>query len=138
MVLQPQQTIFFMAWRFFHHAVGLKCCPVDGLISARVRGAADGMFSTKRKLVQAVPLTTKMVLALEKIALVGPYPHWRLIAGHLLLCLGSSSRFADSIRLDHIIIEEYEGVYLIEASEAQYKTATTREKGTFAAHSLSW
>ena len=119
---------FLQAWRFLHHAAGLKCCPVDELISARVRGAADGMFSNKRKLVQAVPLTTKMVLALEKIVLVGPYPHWRLIAGHLLLCLGSSSRFADSIRLDHIIIEEYEGVYLIEASEAQYKTATTRER----------
>ncbi len=58
----------------------------------------------------------------------GPYIHWQLIAGHLLLCLGSSSRFADSIRLDHIMIEEYDGIYLIEASEAQYKTATTRER----------
>ena len=112
---------FIQSWRFLHHAVGLKCCPVDELISARVRGAADGMFSSKRKLVQAVPLTTKMVLALEKIVLMGPYPHWRLIAGHLLLCLGSSSRFADSIRLDHIIIEEFNGVYLIHAS-------TTRER----------
>ena len=46
---------FLQAWRFFHHAVGLKCCPVDELISARVRGAADGMFSAKRKLNQAVP-----------------------------------------------------------------------------------
>ena len=119
---------FIQSWRFLHHAVGLKCCQVDELISARVRGAADGMFSSKRKLVQAVPLTTKMVLALEKIVLMGPYPHWRLIAGHLLLCLGSSSRFADSIRLDHIIIEEFNGVYLIDASEAQYKTATTRER----------
>ena len=119
---------FLQAWRFFHHAVGLKGSSIDEVVSARVSGAADSMFSTKRKLVQAVPLTTKMVLALEKIVLSGPYVHWRLIAGHLLLCLGSSSRFADSLRLDNIVIDEYKGIYLIEASESQYKTAATRER----------
>lgn len=35
-------------------------------------------------LCQNFPLTTKIVLALEKIVLSGPYIHWRLIAGHLL------------------------------------------------------
>lgn len=119
---------FLQAWRFFHHTVGLKGGSLDDVISSRVRGAADGMFASKRKLVQAAPLSTKMVLSLEKIVLNGPYPHWRLIAGHLLLCLGSSSRFSDSIRLDNIMIDEREGMFLIEASEAQYKTATTRER----------
>ena len=97
---------FLQSWRFLHHAIGLKSGSIEEVVSARVKGAADGMFSTKRKLVQAAPLTTKMVLALEKIVLNGPYIHWRLIAGHLLLCLGSSSRFADSIRLDNIMIDE--------------------------------
>eukprot|EP00434_Breviolum_minutum_P033229 symbB.v1.2.029403.t1/scaffold3212.1/size61073/1 len=118
---------FLQSWRFLHHAIGLKSRPIDE-VSSRVKGAADGMFATKRKLVQAAPLTTMMVLALEKIVLNGPYIHWRLIAGHLLLCLGSCSRFADSIRLDNIVIDEHEGTYLIEAAEASYKTATTRER----------
>ena len=119
---------FLQSWRFLHHAIGLKSGPIEDVVSSRVKGAADGMFATKRKLVQAAPLTTMMVLALEKIVLNGPYIHWRLIAGHLLLCLGSCSRFADSIRLDNIMIDEHEGTYLIEAAEASYKTATTRER----------
>lgn len=55
---------FLQAWRFFHHAVGLKNGSIDELVSARVRGASDGMFSAKRKLVQAVPLTIEKPLSL--------------------------------------------------------------------------
>ncbi len=62
------------AWRFLHHTVGLKSGPVELAMSSRVCGAADGMFSKKRELVQANPLSTKMVLALERIVLAGPYP----------------------------------------------------------------
>lgn len=119
---------FLQAWRFIYHTVGLKCGPIETVLSTRICGAADGMFSAKRKLVQAKPLTTRMVLALERIVLIGPYLHWRVIAGHFLLCLGSCSRFADSIRLDSITFDEWGGLTLIEASETQYKTATTRER----------
>ena len=119
---------FVQAWRFLHHAAGLKGQPLDLQISARVRGAADGMFSQKRKLQQASPLTARMVLALENIVLGAPYTHWQLIAGHFLLCLGSCSRFADSLALDSLVLEEHDGLYLLEAAETRYKTATTRER----------
>lgn len=53
---------FLQSWRFLHHAIGLKSRPIDE-VSSRVKGAADGMFATKRKLVQAAPLTTMFSMA---------------------------------------------------------------------------
>ena len=41
---------FLQAWRFIYHTVGLKCGPIETVLSTRICGAADGMFSAKRKL----------------------------------------------------------------------------------------
>lgn len=71
-----------------------------------------------------------MVLALERIVCDGPYRHWRIIAGHLLMCLGSSCRFADSQHLDTLQLTSASTTYLIEADSKKYKTATNEERRT--------
>ena len=90
---------FLEAWRFLRASVGIRKADPASVISARVAGAARAMLGEKRPLTQADPLPVKMVKALEQIVLLAPYTHWKIIAGHLLLCLGSSCRFSDSMSL---------------------------------------
>lgn len=87
------------AWTFLHHSVGLLKYTLDEVLSSRVKGASRACLSRKKPLQQSVPLTVKMVVALENVVTLAPYEHWRIIAGHFLMCLGSCSRFGDSVRL---------------------------------------
>ena len=123
-------TCFIESWTFLFHVAGLKTPPLGIVLSPRVRGAAKDMFASKRKLVQAVPLTVGMVLALEQVVQIPPHDHWKIIAGRLLFCLGASSRFADSLRLDSLIIskDEASGLSLVEADTGCYKTGNTNER----------
>ena len=125
-------TCFIESWTFLFHVAGLKTPPLGMVLSPRVRGAAKDMFASKRKLVQAVPLTVRMVLALEQVVQIAPYDHWKIIAGHLLFCLGASSRFADSLHLDSLIISKdpASGLTLLEADTGRYKTGNTNERRT--------
>ena len=113
---------FMQAWTFLHHQTGLLGPGLDAL-SSRVRGASRAMFALKRPLQQAAPLTVKMIVALENVATLAPYDHWRIIAGHMLLCLGSCSRFGDSIRLASLSVSSHNGLHLVEAESMSYKTA---------------
>ena len=123
---------FLQSWTFLLHVAGLKTPPLGMVLSPRVRGAAKDMFGAKRKLVQAEPLTVKMVYGLEKVALSAPYDHWKVIAGHFLFCLGASSRFADSVHLDSLILssDSKSGLTLVEADSAKYKTGNSSERRT--------
>ena len=123
---------FLQSWTFLFHVAGLKTPPLGMVLSPRVRGAAKDMFGAKRKLVQAEPLTVKMVYGLAKVALSAPYDHWKVIAGHLLFCLGASSRFADSVHLDSLILssDSKSGLTLVEADSAKYKTGNSNERRT--------
>ncbi|CAE7638190.1 unnamed protein product [Symbiodinium sp. CCMP2592] len=121
-------SAFLQAWNFAVHT--LKLCSPDalGALSARVKGAAQRMYSLKRKLVQAVPLTVKQVKGLEYVVLKSPYPHWRIIAGHLLMCIGSSCRFADSLQLTSLKVSTAQGVTLVEAESSKWKTASRKDQ----------
>ena len=123
---------FLQSWTFLFHVAGLKTPPLGMVLSPRVRGAAKDMFGAKRKLVQAEPLTVKMVYGLAKVALSAPYDRWKVIAGHLLFCLGASSRFADSVHLDSLILssDSKSGLTLVEADSAKYKTGNSNERRT--------
>ena len=127
-------TSFIESWTFLFHVAGLKTPPLGMVLSPRVRGAAKDMFASKRKLVQAVPLTVRMVLALEQAVQLAPYDHWKIMAGHLLFCLGASSRFADSLHLDSLIISKDDAsglsMSLVEADTGRYKTGNTNERRT--------
>lgn len=64
-----------------------------------------------------------MIVALENVANLAPYDHWRIIAGHMLLCLGSCSRFGDSMRLASLSVNSHNGLQIVEAESMSYKTA---------------
>ena len=150
-VLQPKETVmyaymchlkiggaptvassFLEAWRFLHASVGLKRADPASVISSRVSGAARSMLADKRPLTQASPLSVKMVKALEQIVLLAPYEHWKIMAGHLLLSLGSSCRFSDSMSLASLTGEQAGDIFLIEAESRQYKTANcSKNKSNF-------
>ena len=63
-------TCFIESWTFLFHVAGLKTPPLGMVLSPRVEGAAKDMFASKRKLVQAVPLTVRMVLALHHMIIL--------------------------------------------------------------------
>ena len=119
---------FIQTWRFMHHVLGLKKFPLDVVLSSRTKGLADSMHAEKQKLRQAEPLKARMILALEKIVLQAPYVHWQIIAGQFLLCIGSCSRFSDSIHLDSLVLSTEGDFHLLEADESKYKTTTNRER----------
>lgn len=121
-------TSFLQAWTFLHHSIGMLQGPLDDILSSRVRGAARFCMSMKRPLQQAHPLSAKMIVALENVVKFAPYDHWRIIAGHMLMCLGSCSRFGDTIHLTKLEISSHEGLQLIEAESSSYKTAQTEER----------
>ena len=100
-------TSFLEAWTFLYHSVGLLCPSLDELLSSRVRGAARGCMALKRPLQQAHPLSAKMIVALENVVNFAPYDYWKIIAGHLLMCLGSCSRFGDTIHLASLSISSH-------------------------------
>ena len=90
------------------------------------------MLGEKRPLAQADPLSVKMVKALEQIVLLAPYMHWKIIAGHLFLCLGSSCTFSDSMSLASLTGEQAGDIFLIEAESRAYKTANcSKNKSRF-------
>ena len=119
---------FVESWSFFSAFLGFRKNPQETPISGRVKGAISGMLGQKRKLVQASPLTVQMVKALEKIVHKPPMKHWRIIAGHILFCVGSSARFSDTIHLDSLECHVEDNVCLIEAASCSYKTGTGERK----------
>ena len=118
---------FLQSWTFLFHQAGMLGPGIE-VLSSRVRGAARSMFALKRPLKQAAPLTVLMLVALENVVSLAPYEHWKIIAGHMLLCLGSSSRFGDSIRLASLSVTSHNGLQILEAESMQYKTAHADRK----------
>ena len=121
-------TSFLQAWTFLHHTIGLLHAPLDDLLSSRVRGAARACLALKRPLQQAYPLTARMIVALENVVKFAPYQHWKIIAGHLLMCLGSCSRFGDTIHLTKLEISSHEDLQIIEGESKSFKTAGNEER----------
>ena len=119
---------FLQAWTFLHRQTGLLYHSLEDILSSRVRGAARACLALKRPLQQAKPLTTRMVVALENVATQAPYEHWRIIAGHFLLCLGSCTRFGDSIHLVSLEVTQSNDIQLVEAESVAFKTAHSEER----------
>ena len=111
---------FVKAMKFFMHHTGAY---LKSPISARVSGVASSMELKKRPLWQAPPLPVTHVRALEEFV-VDTDDHARAaIAGFLLFCIYSSSRFSDAARASGISIDESGGaVVILETGTMHYKT----------------
>ncbi|CAE7268093.1 unnamed protein product [Symbiodinium sp. CCMP2592] len=119
---------FLESWNFLSALLGFAKLAGQSPLSGRVRGAAAALAATKKPLVQASPLSVPMIRALERIVVKPPYPYWRVIAGHILFCVGSCSRFSDTIHLKSLELQSAGTVHLLEASSASYKTGTGERK----------
>ena len=111
---------FVKAMKFFMHHTGAY---LKSPISARVSGVASSMELKKRPLWQAPPLPVTHVRALEEFV-VDTEDHARAtIAGFLLFCIYSSSRFSDAARASGISIDLSGGaVVILETGTMHYKT----------------
>ncbi|CAE7391205.1 unnamed protein product, partial [Symbiodinium microadriaticum] len=119
---------FLESWNFFASLLGFANQSGQSPISGRVRGAASSLAATKKRLVQATPLSVAMLRALERIVVKPPYPHWQVIAGHILFCVGSCARFSDTMHLQSLDLSSADGMHLLEAASASYKTAQGERK----------
>ena len=119
-------TSFTQAWNFLHHSIGLLS--TGEIISSRVRGAARACLALKSPLQQAAPLSVKMIVALENVFHFAPYTHWRIVAGHLLMCLGSCSRFGDTMRLVSLKVSSHKLIQILEGESKSFKTAHSEER----------
>ena len=122
---------FLEAWNFMHAMVGLTDPGAYLTPSARIRGVSTGMLQLKAPLRQAHPLSVKMVKALEQVVLLAPYEHWKIVAGHLLLVLGSSARFGDTVRLRSLNLQREGGLALVEADSKHWKTMSKAKRDEF-------
>lgn len=119
---------FLESWNFFAALLGFANLAGQSPLSGRVRGAAAALAATKKRLVQASPLSVSMLRALERIVVKPPYPHWQVIAGHILFCIGSCARFSDTMHLQSLELTSASGVHLLEAASSSYKTAQGERK----------
>ena len=122
---------FLEAWNFMHAMVGLTDPGAYLTPSARIKGVSTGMLQLKAPLRQAHPLSVKMVKALEQVVLLAPYEHWKIVAGHLLLVLGSSARFGDTVRLRSLHLQREGGLTLVEADSKHWKTMSKAKRDEF-------
>ena len=117
---------FIQAWNFLHHSIGLLAA--GEILSSRVRGAARASLANKRPLQQSLPLSVKMIVALENVLHFAPYNHWKVIAGHFLMCLGSCSRFGDTMQVVSLKVTTFDDIQLVEGESKSFKTAHSEER----------
>ena len=117
---------FLQAQNFLEHSIGW--IHRDELASSRVLGASRASLALKRPLQQAAPLTVKMIVALENTFHFAPYTHWRIIAGHLMMCFGSCSRFGDTMQLVSLKVTSHRDIQLLEGESKSFKTSMSEER----------
>lgn len=88
------------------------------------------MYSPKRRLHQAPPLTTDQVYRLEKFVCSEQNVFLRTIAGTFLFCLYSCARFGETAKgpISTLDFQRYQHFYLIEATLTDYKTASAERR----------
>eukprot|EP00435_Cladocopium_sp_Y103_P067215 s303_g29.t1 len=116
------------AWSFFRFTFGVDAESQSSLISGRVRGVVNLMFSAKRKLTQAPPIPADYVYRMERYMQTSTDHRLRTIVGFLLFCIYSCARFGDAAKGDPKDFSFQEAassdLTLVEIGLSSYKTAT--------------
>ena len=120
------------AWSFFKFTFGVDGEGQATLVSGRVRGVVNGMFATKRKLLQAPPIPADYVYRMELFLRTSSDSRLKTIVGFLLFCVYSCARFGDAAKGDPSALDFQEStssdLTLIEIALSQYKPATGERK----------
>lgn len=93
---------FLEAVGFLHHIVEVKSLTGAPTFSGRCKGLAKDHLKTKNKRKQAPPLTVEMVSTLESYVGTHFRSHKAVVAGHILFCVYSCARWADTMKLTEI------------------------------------
>ena len=116
------------AWSFFRFTFGVDAGDQGALVSGRVRGVVNMMFSSKRKLTQAPPIPADYVYRMERFLQTSSDNRVRTIVGFMLFCIYSCSRFGDAAKGDPRELQFQEAassdLTLVEIGLSSYKTAT--------------
>ncbi len=118
---------FLEAVGFIHNIVDVKSLKGAASFSGRCKGLAKDHLNTRAKRKQAPPLTVEMVAALESYVGENFRSHKAVVVGHILFCIYSCARWADSIRLVEITEFHRGRIYIIETATEHHKTAITDE-----------
>ena len=118
---------FMEAVGFLHSIVDLKTLTGMATFSGRCKGLAKDHLATRAKRKQAPPLTVEMVSSLETYVGTNFRSHKAVIAGHVLFCIYSCARWADSIRLTDIESFHRGRIAIVETATEHHKSALTDE-----------
>lgn len=121
---------FLEAVAFLHSVACIRGLGSNPQFSGRCKGLARAQLQTRRKRKQANPMTVAMVRALEEFTAQHFQSHLAVISGHLLFCIYSCARWADSIRLTEIEQFQSGRITLIETSTTRHKTALSDDART--------
>lgn len=120
------------AWSFFKYTFGIDAGEQGILVSGRVKGVVNVMFSSKRKLTQAPPIPADYVYRMERFMQTSHDDRLRTIVGFMLFFIYSCSRFGDAAGGDpkHLLFQEAASsdLTLVEIGLSKYKTATGERK----------
>ena len=124
-------TSFLKSWNFLRFTVGAGWKADTGLLSGRVRGLSQKLFSGKRSLAQAPPIPVEYVLKMEEFVTSRECAGLRTIVGFLLFCIYACSRFGEAAKGSNADLEfqTAKETLLIELTLRNYKTATGDRKG---------
>ena len=116
------------AWSFFRFTFGVDAASQVALISGRVRGVVNSMFSTKRKLTQAPAIPADYIYRMERFMQTSSDDRLKTIVGFLLFLVYSCSRFGDAAKGDpkgwSFQMAHSSDLTLVEIGLSSYKTAT--------------
>ena len=118
---------FLEAVGFLHNIVEVKSLVGAPSFSSRCKGLAKDHPKTRSKRKQAPPLTVEMVSALETYVGTHFRSHKAVIAGHVLFCIYSCARWADTIRLTEITEFHKGRISIVETATEHHKSALTDE-----------
>ena len=118
---------FMEAVGFLHSIVDLKTLKGMSSFSGRCKGLAKDHLATRAKRKQAPPLTVEMVSSLETYVGTNFRSHKAVVAGHILFCVYSCARWADSIRLTEIESFHRGRIAIVETATEHHKSALTDE-----------
>ena len=100
------------ALRFLDATVGFVHVSMEDILSSRYRGLAQQMHASKAPLKQKAPLTSLQVENLGRFIVTASSRH-ACVAGQLLFCFHSGSRWRDSQSLRSLTLEEDDDACLV-------------------------
>ena len=120
---------FLSSLLFMHEHVRIKHFD-RAFVTPRVKGIEHELLLKKRPLLQARALFLEEVQALEAFVISPSEAHLGIIAGYLMWCLATSSRFSDSMGASGFDVDEAVHSTVVSAGTYRHKTSVSAAQKT--------